>query len=78
MTSSATLKQLMNKRTKLNKAKRMHQKAIQKILLNDYRHQRRKKLKDHVDLEHYVYCPRTKQWHDKAINKNEITVPKTI
>ena len=51
---------------------------MQRILLNDYRHQQRKKLKDHVDLEHYVYCPRTKQWHDKAINKNEIVVPKTI
>lgn len=70
MTLSGKPKHLMNKKIKLNK--------MQRILLNDYRHQQRRKLKDHTDLEHYVYCPRTKQWHDKAINKNEIVVPKTI
>lgn len=52
---------------------------MQRILLNDYRNQQRKRLhKTQVCLEHAVYCPRTKQWHDKAINKNEIVIPKTI
>lgn len=50
---------------------------MQRILLNDYRNQQRKKLKAQVCLEHAGYCPRTKDWQDKAINRNEIVIPKT-
>lgn len=61
----------MNKKIKLN--------PMQRILLNDYRHQQRRRLhKTQVCLEFATYCPRTKQWHDKAINRNEIIIPKTI
>lgn len=59
----------MNKKIKLN--------PMQRILLNDYRNQQRKKLKAQVCLEHAGYCPRTKDWQDKAINRNEIVIPKT-
>jgi hypothetical protein len=58
----------MNKKLKLNNT--------QLILLNDYRHQQRKKLRGKVH-EFETYCPKCNSWIDVTLQKNENALSKT-
>jgi hypothetical protein len=59
--SVPTWERIMNKKVKLN--------TMQRILLNDYRNQQRKKLRGRVTVAFDRYCPKCGHWIDIALQE---------